>query len=333
MRMLSCLLGLLAGILLGTPLAAQDFPTRPIHIIAPFGPGTATDTVARVVAAEMSRRTGQSVVVDNRPGAEGQIGAQAAATAAPDGYTIFVTTQTTQAINQHVYKTLPYDPVKSFAPISGLSSGAQIVMVRNDLPVKSIPELIALARAQPGKLTFGSGNGSARGAAELFRIMAKVDLLGVPYKTQPQVVADLLGDRIDMTFSDFTVGLPPVRDGRARGLAVTSPERYPGLEQFPTVAESGLPGYESRPWNAAYAPAGTPRPIIDKLNQLIREAVASEVLSDAAAHDACRAFSGLAGGVGGVAGEGNREMGRDRPHRRDEGTLSQRDMKPSSPCD
>ena len=276
MRMLSCLLGLLAGILLGTPLAAQDFPNRPIHIIAPFGPGTATDTVARVVAAEMSRRTGQSVVVDNRPGAEGQIGAQAAATAAPDGYTIFVTTQTTQAINQHVYKTLPYDPVKSFAPISGLSSGAQIVMVRNDLPVKTIPELIALARAQPGKLTFGSGNGSARGAAELFRIMAKVDLLGVPYKTQPQVVADLLGDRIDMTFSDFTVGLPPVRDGRARGLAVTSLERYPGLEQFPTVAESGLPGYESRPWNAAYAPAGTPRPIIDKLNRLIREAVASE---------------------------------------------------------
>ncbi len=276
MRMLICLLGLLAGILQTAPLAAQDFPNRPIHIIAPFGPGTATDTVARVVAAEMSRRTGQSVVVDNRPGAEGQIGAQAAATAAPDGYTIFVTTQTTQAINQHVYKTLPYDPVKSFAPISGLSSGAQIVMVRNDLPARSIPELIALARAQPGKLTFGSGNGSARGAAELFKIMAKVDLLGVPYKTQPQVIGDLLGGRIDVTFSDFTTGLPPVRDGRARGLAVTSAERYPGLEQFPTVAESGLPGYESRPWNAAYAPAGTPRPIIDKLNQLIREAVASE---------------------------------------------------------
>jgi tripartite-type tricarboxylate transporter receptor subunit TctC len=274
--MLSCLLGLLAGILQVTPLAAQVFPNRTIHIIAPFGPGTATDTVARVLAAEMSRRTGQSVVVDNRPGAEGQIGAQAAATATPDGYTIFVTTQTTQAINQHVYKALPYDPVKSFAPISGLSSGAQIVMVRNDLPVKSVPELVALARAQPGKLTFGSGNGSARGAAELFRIMAKVDLLGVPYKTQPQVIADLLGGRIDMTFSDFTTGLPPVRDGRARGLAVTSPERYPGLEQFPTVAESGLPGYESRPWNAAYAPAGTPRPIIDKLNQLIREAVASD---------------------------------------------------------
>jgi tripartite-type tricarboxylate transporter receptor subunit TctC len=214
-------------------------------------------------------------VVDNRPGAEGQIGAQVAAAAAPDGYTIFVTTQTTQSINQHVYKKLMYDPVKSFEPISGLSGGAQIVMVRNDLPVKTIPEFIALAKAQPGKLTFGSGNGSARGAAELFRIMAKVDLLGVPYKTQPQVVADLLGGRIDVTFSDFTVGLPPVRDGRARGLGVTSLERYPGLEQYPAVAEF-VPGYESRPWNAVYAPAGTPKPIIDKLNKLIREAVASE---------------------------------------------------------
>ncbi|MDP1839284.1 MAG: tripartite tricarboxylate transporter substrate binding protein [Reyranella sp.] len=259
-----------------SPATAQDYPSKPIRIIAPFGPGTATDTVARVIASELSRRTGQSVVVENKPGAEGQIGAQMAAAAAPDGYTIFVTTQTTQAINQHVYKALPYDPVKGFAPISGLSSGAQIVMVRNELPVKSVADLIALARAQPGKLTFGSGNGSARGAAELFKIMAKVDLLGVPYKTQPQVIADLLGGRIDVTFSDFTTGLPPVRDGRARGLAVTSPQRYPGLEQFPTVAESGLPGYESRPWNAVYAPAGTPRPIIDKLNQLIREAVASE---------------------------------------------------------
>ena len=257
------------------PAAGQDYPSKPIRIIAPFGPGTATDTVARVLASELSHRTGQPVVVENKPGAEGQIGAQAAATAPPDGYTIFVTTQTTQAINQHVYKSLPYDPVKNFVPLSGLSRGAQIVMVRNELPAKTIPEFIKLAQSQPGKLTFGSGNGSARGAAELFRIMAKVDLLGVPYKTQPQVVADLLGDRIDVTFSDFTVGLPPVRDGRARGLAVTSPQRWPGLEQFPAVAEF-VPGYASQPWNAAYAPAGTPRPIVDKLSKLIRESVESE---------------------------------------------------------
>ena len=271
------MLGLLAGMAMALtlPVAAQEYPAKPIRIVVPFGPGTATDIVARTVGAQLSSRTGQPVVIDNKPGAEGQIGAQAAATAAPDGYTLFITTQTTQAMNVHIYKSLTYDPVKSFAPISGLSLGAQVVMVKNELPVKTISELIELARKQPGKLSFGSGNGSSRGGAELFRIMAKVDLLGVPYKTQPQAISDLMGDRLDVIFCDFTTGLPPVLDGRARGLAVTSKERIPGLEQFPTVDES-VPGFEMWAWTAAYAPAGTPRPIIDKLNGLVREALASE---------------------------------------------------------
>ena len=271
------MLGLLAGMamVLALPVAAQDYPTKPIRIVVPFGPGTATDIVARTVGAQLSSKTGQPVVIENKPGAEGQIGAQAAATAAPDGYTLFITTQTTQAMNVHIYKALPYDPVKSFAPISGLSLGAQVVIVKNELPVKTVGELIELARKQPGKLSFGSGNGSSRGGAELFRIMAKVDLLGVPYKTQPQAISDLMGDRIDVIFSDFTTGLPPVLDGRARGLAVTSKKRIPGLEQFPTVDES-VPGFEMWAWTAAYAPAGTPRPIVDKLNMLVREAVVSE---------------------------------------------------------
>ena len=165
--------------------------------------------------------------------------------------------------------------MKSFTPIAGITQGPQIVMVRNDLPAKTIGELIALAKAQPGKLSFGSGNGSSRGGAELFKIKAKVDLLGVPYKTQPQAVADLLGGRIDVIFSDFTAGLPPVLDGRARGLAVTSKEKIPGLEQFPTVAESGVPGFEIFAWTALYAPAGTPKPIVDKLNALVRKATES----------------------------------------------------------
>ena len=271
------MLGLLAGmaVALAMPAAAQDYPSKPIRIVVPFGPGTATDIVARTVGAEIASRTGQAVVIDNKPGAEGQIGGQAAATSAPDGYTLFITTQTTQAINIHVYKSLPYDPVKSFAPVSGLSLGAQVVMVKNELPAKSIGELIALARKQPGKLSFGSGNGSSRGGAELFRIMAKVDLLGVPYKTQPQAVSDLLGGRIDVIFCDFTTGLPPVLDGRARGLAVTSKQRIAGLDQFPTVDET-VPGFEMWAWTAAYVPAGTPRPIVDRLNALVREAVASE---------------------------------------------------------
>src|SRR5258708_6540579 len=224
------MLGLLAALALAlaTPVAAQDYPAKPIRIVVPFEPGTGTDIVARTVGSEIASRTGQAVVIDNKPGAEGQIGAQAAAAAAPDGYTMFITTQTTQAINQHVYKTLAYDPVKSFTPVCGLTLGAQIVMVKNELPVKTVAELIALARKEPGKLSFGSGNGSSRGGAELFRIMAKVDLLGVPYKTQPQAIGDLLGGRIDVIFSDVTTGLPPVLDGRARRLAVTSKKRIAG---------------------------------------------------------------------------------------------------------
>jgi len=269
------LLSFLVALVIAVPVAAQNYPSKPIRIITAFGPGTATDVAARVIGAEIASQIGQSVVIENKPGAEGQIAAQAAAAAAPDGYTLFFTTQTTQAINPHVYKALAYDPVKSFTPIAGITQGPQIVMVRNDLPAKTIGELIALAKAQPGKLSFGSGNGSSRGGAELFKIKAKVDLLGVPYKTQPQAVADLLGGRIDVIFSDFTAGLPPVLDGRARGLAVTSKEKIPGLEQFPTVAESGVPGFEIFAWTALYAPAGTPKPIVDKLNALVRKATES----------------------------------------------------------
>ncbi len=269
------LISLLVGMLLAVPAVAQDYPSKPIKIITAFGPGTATDIAARAIGQDIAAQTGQTVVIDNKPGAEGQIAAQSAASAAPDGYTLFFTTQTTQAINPHVYKSLAYDPVKSFAPVAGITLGAQIVMVRNDLPARTIQEFIALAKAQPGKLSFGSGNGSSRGGAELFRIMTGIDLLGVPYKTQPQAIADLLGGRIDIIFSDFTVGLPPVLDGRARGLAVRSKQRIPGLEQFPTVDESGVPGFEMWAWTALYAPAGTPKAIIDRLNALVRQAAKS----------------------------------------------------------
>ncbi len=165
--------------------------------------------------------------------------------------------------------------MKNFAPVCGITLGAQIVMVKNELPVKTVAEFIALAKKEPGKLSFGSGNGSSRGGAELFRVMAKIDVLGVPYKSQPQAVSDILGGRIDIIFSDFTAGLPAVLDGRARGIAVTSKKPIPGLEQFPTV-DSTLPGFEMWAWTAAYVPAGTPRPIVDKLNALVREAMKSE---------------------------------------------------------
>jgi tripartite-type tricarboxylate transporter receptor subunit TctC len=279
------------GMVAVTPAAAQDYPSRPIHVIVPFGPGTGTDVVARSVGNEISNRTGQPVIIDNRPGAEGQIGAQAAAAAPPDGYTLFITTQTTQAMNVHLYKSLAYDPVKDFAPVTALTRGAQIVMVRKTLPIQSVAELIALAKAKPGTLTFGSGNGSSRGGAELFKMMANVDLLSVPYKTQPQAIADLVGDLIDVTFSDFTTGLPAARDGRARGLAVTSGERIAGLENYPTVQET-VPGYEMSAWTACYVPAGTPQSIVFKLNALIREAMNSDTVKRTFANTFGTAFPG-----------------------------------------
>jgi tripartite-type tricarboxylate transporter receptor subunit TctC len=279
------------GMVAVTPAAAQDYPSRPIHVIVPFGPGTGTDVVARSVGNEISNRTGQPVIIDNRPGAEGQIGAQVAAAAPPDGYTLFITTQTTQAMNVHLYKSLAYDPVKDFAPVTALTRGAQIVMVRKTLPIQSVAELIALAKAKPGTLTFGSGNGSSRGGAELFKMMANVDLLSVPYKTQPQAIADLVGDLIDVTFSDFTTGLPAARDGRARGLAVTSGERIAGLENYPTVQET-VPGYEMSAWTACYVPAGTPQSIVFKLNALIREAMNSDTVKRTFANTFGTAFPG-----------------------------------------
>ena len=269
----------------------QDYPSRPIRVVVPFGPGTGTDVVARAIGAEVGPRTGQPVIIDNRPGAEGQIGAQAAATAAPDGYTLFITTQTTQAMNAHIYRSLAYDPVRSFAPVTGLTRGPQIVMVRKSLPVQSIADLVALAKAKPGSLTFGSGNGSSRGGAELFRMMAKIDLVSVPYKSQTQVVSDLLGDTIDLTFSDFSAGLAAVRDGRARGLAVTSRERIPGLEAYPAVAET-IPGYEMWAWSACYVPAGTPHAVVLKLNALIRDALESESVKRTFATTAASTFPG-----------------------------------------
>ncbi len=270
-------LGLLAGmaVSLVLPVAAQDFPSKPIRIIAPFGPGTATDTVARVVAAEIGKLTGQSVVIENKPGAEGQIGAQAAAAAAPDGYTMFITTQTTQAINQHVYKTLAYDPVKSFTPVSGLTLGAQIVMVKNELPVKTVAELIALARKEPGKLSFGSGNGSAAAAPSCFASWQKSTCWACP--TNPNRRPSAIFWAAVLTSSSPT-SRPACRwcsTAARAGLAVTSKKSIPGLDQFPPVDET-VPGFEMWAWTAAYVPAGTPRPIVEKLNELVRAALKSE---------------------------------------------------------
>ena len=255
---------------------AADYPEEMMQVIVPFAAGTGTDSVARQIFADIAQRTGQTAIVDNKPGADGQIGAQSVALAKPDGYTIFVTTQTTQAYNVNVYRSLPYDPVKNFTPVAAVLRSPQLVLVRKDLPANTIGELIALAKAEPGKLTFGSGNGSSRGGGELFKLMGGVDLLNVPYKAQPQAIIDLLGGRIDVIFTDMTTGLPALEGGQVRALAVTSRERLPSLPQLPTVDEAGLPGFEMTAWAAVYVPAGAPRPIVDRLNALIRQAAATK---------------------------------------------------------
>lgn len=253
---------------------AAGYPVKMMQVIVPFAAGT--DSVARQIFVEIAQRTGQTAVVDNKAGADGQIGAQTVALAKPDDCTIFITTQTTQAYSINVYRSLPYDPVKSFAPVTAILRSPQLVLVRKDLPVNTIGELIALAKAEPGKLTFRSGNGSSHGGGELFKMMGHVDLLNVPYKAQAQAIIDLLGGRIDIVFTDMTTGLPALDGGQVRALAVTSRERLAGLPQLPTINDSGLPGFEMSAWAAAYVPAGTPRPIVERLNRLIHQAAGTE---------------------------------------------------------
>ena len=252
---------------------AQDFPKRPIRIVVPFAAGTATDLAARPLAKEITVATGQQVLVDNRPGAEGQLGAQLAAASKPDGYTVMISTQTTQAFNIHVYKTLPYHPVDSFAPVTGIRRGPMVTLARRDVGIATVADLIARAKAEPGKLTFGSGNGSSRAGGEYFKLLTGVDMLHVPYKSQPQVITDIAGGRLDLTWSDLYNGLPLAKDGRARMLGVSSGTRLAILPEVPTLAEAGVPGYELWAWTAVYAPAGTPRPLVDRLNVLFRAAI------------------------------------------------------------
>lgn len=270
--MIRGLLGALCALAMGSGAWALDYPSKPIKIVVPFAAGSGTDNVARLIGNEIAQKVGQPVVIENKPGADGQIAARLAAAAAPDGYTLFITTQTTQASNQHVYKSLPYDPVKSFAPIALILRSPQMVIVKNDLPVKTIPDLIAFAKKEPGKIKFGSGNGSSRGGGELFKLMTGTDITHIGYKSQPQVVNDVMGGFIDLTFSDFTAGSPAVDSGKGRLIAVTAKSRVARFPDVPTVAET-VPGYEMFAWVAAYAPAGTPRPIIEKLNGLVHAAL------------------------------------------------------------
>jgi len=271
-------LSMIAALCTALPLtvAAQSFPTKPITFIVPFAAGSATDQLGRAIGQGVAEQTGQSVVIENKAGASAMIGAQAAARAPNDGYTVLITTNTTQAANEHLYKSLPYDPVKDFSPVTLLGKGGQFMVINPSSSAKSVSDFIALAKKAPGKLSFGSGSSSSRIAGELLQQMADIQLLHVPYKSNPLAVTDLLGGQIDMMITDSATGLPQVQSGKLRGLGFTGSERSPLAPDLPTIAEAGVPGYEMGYWFAAYVPDGTPDDVIAKLNELLIKSTESK---------------------------------------------------------
>ncbi|MBY4896736.1 tripartite tricarboxylate transporter substrate binding protein [Cupriavidus sp. AU9028] len=255
--------------------AAQTYPTRPITIVVGSSPGSATDGLARAVGNEVTRLTGQAVVVENRAGAMGGIAAQTVARAKPDGYTLFMTTNTTQAANPHLMKTLPYDPIKDFTPITLLTKGYQLLVVNPKVKANNVAELVALAKKEPGKLAYGSGSSSARVAAELFQQMTGTEMNHVPYKANPPAVVDLVAGQTDLMIVDLPASLPHVRSGKLRALGISGPKPSPLFPNVPPIAAS-LPGYEAGYWNALYAPANTPQPVVQRIGQIVHQALAAQ---------------------------------------------------------
>ncbi len=246
---------------------AQSYPGKPVRIVVPFAPGGGVDVTARILAQKLTERIGQSFIVDNRTGASGIIGTEFVAKSAPDGYTLLVGSQTTQAVVPAMYGKLNYDTTRDFAPVTQIAVSPLLIVIHPSLPVKSVKELIALAKARPGQLTFGAASGGTpHMAGELFKLVAGVDMLFVPYKGEGPAIADAIGGQISMVFSNLPVALPQAQGGRLRALAVTSPQRVATAPQIPTAAESGLPGYEAATWFGLFAPAATPREVVAKLN-------------------------------------------------------------------
>lgn len=247
---------------------AEVYPSKPIRIVAPFPPGGPADILSRIIGHKLSQSWGQQVIVDNRPGAGGNIGADLVAKAAPDGYTLLLGFVGTHAINASLYAKMPYDNVKDFEPVSQIAAVTIVLVVHPSVPALSIKELIALAKSKPGQLTFGSpGNGTPQHlAGQLFNTMADVDMLHVPYKGAVPALTDLLGGQVSMIFSSMPPALPLVKTGKIRALGVTSATRSPAAPAIPTITESGLPGYEVNNWYGILAPRGTPKEIVSKLN-------------------------------------------------------------------
>ncbi|MGE0802319.1 MAG: Bug family tripartite tricarboxylate transporter substrate binding protein [Lautropia sp.] len=268
---------LVAAAFLAAPVATRaqqspaGYPDRPIRLIVPFGTGTASDNTARFIAQQLGERVGQPVVVDNRPGGDGVIGMVSVKSAPADGYTLVLATMTTQIGNPQLKDNLPYDPIKDFTPISGLVQGQLVLVVSGDGPYRSIDDLVAAARQNPGKLSFGSASLTSRGAAELLKVAKSFDAVNVAYKSTPAAMTDLIGGQIDFTFSETLNALPLIRSGKLRALGQTSATRMAVAPEIPTMAEAGVKDYQLTAWNGIYLRSGTPEAIIDRLNAVVTD--------------------------------------------------------------
>ena len=259
---------LLVLALVAFPVNAQ-YPSKPLRLIVPFAPGGSTDIFARLIAERAQGPLGQPVVVENRSGAAGNIGAEAVARSAPDGYTLLMATTGVMAINNALYRNMTYDAAKDLEPVIFVASITNVLIVPPELPAKSVAELIALAKKEPGKLSFASsGAGSSTHmSAELFKSMSGTDILHIPYKGSGQALPDLMSGRVSMMFENAPGAVSHIKAGKVRALAVTGLKRSSAMPELPTVAESGVPGYESLSWSGIAVPAGTPRAVVDRLNK------------------------------------------------------------------
>ena len=269
------------GLAAAGPAATQPYPNRPIKLIVPFPAGGPPDVIARIVADSMSTRLGQSVVVDNRPGAGATIGTRSVANAEPDGHTLLFASTTSLSIGPALFKNLDYDPVKSFTPVAGISTGPMVVVLHPSVPAKTVQELVAYAKANPGKLNYGAGVASPPHIAwGLFTAVTGTDILFVPYRGMAPAMNDLISGQIQMMIDGTGPLLPHIQAGTFRALAVTGKTRSPDFPHLPTMIESGYPDYVLTFWTGIVAPAGTPQPIVARLNSAINDGLASIALKD-----------------------------------------------------
>jgi tripartite-type tricarboxylate transporter receptor subunit TctC len=259
---------------------AQAYPTRTIRFIVPFAAGSATDALARIVGEHVSKSLGQPVVIENMAGASGVVAAQNVARAEPDGHTVLITTNTTHGANQSLLKNVPYDAVNSFEPVTMLGTITLALITNPSVPAKTVGELIAYAKANPGKLTFGAGSSSSRIAGEMLKVLGGIDMTYVPYRSNPQAITDLLGGQISLVFADISTTLPQVRAGKATGLAVSTAARSSLAPELPTMREAGVPGYDLSAWFAAFTPSKTPKPVVEKLRGALVDAVSDKAVQD-----------------------------------------------------